>query len=572
MTIAVNPATQPKVSRRRRKLSLQYSAYFIHSLMGLKLTLLLTVVLLSGALATVQQEIDWLLYDEMRAQVQQERLGAGELLDKLQAAYPDNGMFFFRTAEDYPHLNAYARYIDNQGGWRQAWIDPYSGEVTGDTVLLTVGQFIGFLHATLFLPAIGNSVVNALGLLVLISLITGLIAVPKFWRYFLVWPRRGNLRVFLGDLHRLVGLWSLWVVLIIGVTGSWWFYQDPFVKYFGVPDVVAAHREAPVLEPHQLSELAVTGVPVALTAAQVVERVTAAYPDLQINVINPPEYNAELYEVIGKRDEWLLSEWKGDRVFVHPYTGEIIATYATAEFSPVQRFDLAMQPLHYGTWANKSTDITVKVIYLIGGLAMSFLAISGLIVSYKRVRRAAKKAQRYSLLRKRLLAFWKVVRPWGGPMGVFKYFNLFALIGICYGTSVALTLSEQGTRGSGYLYAEQSVGPWQVSMNAVAGLLEKDLPPIRPGVSTVLNASLSSEALQQIQFIYANVGEPLALEEVEEFIHGPIGAKHMELEVPEQIDEETLLWVTAVDWQGQVYRRAWPLLPNGELTYKAQQN
>ena len=62
-----------------------------------------------------------------------------------------------------------------EGGFRAVWFDPYSGVVTGDTPFITVGRFINILHTNLFLPAIGRYVVNAFGLLMLISIVTGLI-------------------------------------------------------------------------------------------------------------------------------------------------------------------------------------------------------------------------------------------------------------------------------------------------------------------------------------------------------------------------------------------------------------
>lgn len=571
MTTALrNDQVTRSIDKKKKKLSQRYLAYLIHNFVGLKLTLLLIVVLLTGAIAVVQQEIDWLIYDEMRAEVQTERLNPGELLDRLQAAYPNNGLFFFRTSEDYPHLNAFARFIDDNGGWRHAWIDPYSGEVKGDTALLSIGQFIGFLHATLFLPAVGNSVVNALGLMVLISLITGLMTFPKFWRFFFKAPRTGSVRVFLGDLHKLVGLWSLWIVLIIGITGSWWFYQDPFVKYAGAPAIVEPYPQKPLLSYEDLDSLAQSGVPARKSVAELVDVVQAAYPDLHIKVINPPEHNADPYEIVGSNDEWLVSEWTGQRVMVHPYSGEIVEAFMIDDLTAMQRTDIAMRPLHYGTWATGKSDLIVKIVYLLGGLAMTFLAVSGLVISYKRTRKAAKKVHQHHPLMVRLVHVWRIVRPWGGPMGVFKYPNFIAIAGVVMGTGIALTLSDQGTKGSGFLYQQQTLGPWQVSMNAVAGLLEKDLPPIRAGAMTNLNVTLSPEALQEIKFIYARVGKPRTMRAPGTLIHGPVGAKHVHLNIPKRINNNSQLWLTAETWNGEFYQAQWNLMPNGTTTVDAR--
>ncbi|WP_286237492.1 PepSY-associated TM helix domain-containing protein [Neptuniibacter halophilus] len=571
MTTATTDPRTASVAKKKKRYSKQYLAYLVHSFVGLKLTLLLTVVLLTGALAVFQQELDWLIHPEMRAEVQEERLNAGELLDRLQAAYPDNGMFFFRSSENHPYLNAYARYIDADGGYRHAWIDPYSGEVKGDTVLLSLGQFLGFLHATLFLPAIGNSLVNGLGLLVLISLISGLIAVPKFWRYFFKLPRCGNLRVLLADLHRLVGLWSLWLVLIIGVTGSWWFYEDPFVKYFGAPELVEPMPRKPLLSYEDLEQFQNGVTPQMISAQEAVQRVLSRYPDWQVDVINPPEHNSDPYEVIASGDNWLLSEWRGNRVMVHPFSGEILETHAVNDLSAMQRTDLAMRPLHYGTWAvTGGPDLLVKTLYFIGGLGMTFLAMSGLLISYKRTRKAARKAAVRSGLSRKLRTLVQWVKPWGGPMGVFKYLNILALVGIIMGTGIALSLSSEGTKNSGFIYSEKAIGPWRVSMNAFAGLLEKNMSPIRPGGKTNLNVQIDAQALKAIKFLYVRVGKPRTLRAPGTLIHGPIGAKHVHLQLPKQIDQQSQLWLTAITWQGEAYQTAWSLLPDAEETIDAR--
>lgn len=567
MTIAVNKEPLERTKAKKKKLSKQYTAYLIHSFVGLKLSLLLTVVLFTGALAVFQQELDWLIYPEMRSEAQAQRLNSGELLDRLQAAYPDSGMFFFRTSENYPHLNAYARFINPEGSWRHAWVDPYSGEVKGDTVLLSVGQFLGLLHATLFLPAIGNSLVNALGLFVLLSLISGILCFPKFWRYFLKKPRTGNMRVFLIDLHKLIGLWSLWIVLIMGVTGSWWFYQNPFVSHLGAPKIVDDYPTKPLLSHEDLASFGANGAPARLSAAEIVSKVRLAFPDLQINLINTPEHNADPYEVVGNSGDILLSEWRGDRIIVHPYSGEIVAVFPAEDLNFIQRTDLAMRPLHYGTWAERGAqDVVVKLFYFVGGLAMTFLSVSGLIISYKRTRKAARKVKEHSLLVQKFRSSWPAIKPWGGPMGAFKYLNVLALVGAILGTGAALSLNDGGIKGTGFVYKEKSLGPWTVSMNAFAGLLEKDLPPIRDGAQTNINVDLPKEALDEIKFMHIRVGKPRTLRAPGSLIHGPVGAKHVHLRLPKKIKENSELWLTAETWAGEFHQASWSLMPDGKET------
>jgi len=554
---------------RKRKFSWQYSAYLIHSFVGLKLTLLLTVVLATGAIAVIAQEIDWLIYSEMRSPAQEERLNSGELLDRLQAAYPDKGLSFFATNIEHPNTSARARMTQDDGGFRYAWINPYSGEVMGDTPLLTVGKFLGFLHGSLFLPVVGRAVVNAFGVLTLISLITGLIAYPKFWRYFLKAPRTGNLRVLLADLHKLVGLWSIWFVLIIGITGSWWFYKYPMIKVFGAPNPVPAYDTKPLLSYEQLDALG-KEMPQQLSNAEVVDIAKAAYPNLEIRMLIPPQHNAEPYAVSGHFDEWLTNNLS-NTVYINAYNGEITSTEMVAERHPLQRFDMAMGPLHYGTWGNSGNqDLIVKLVWFLFGLLMTGLAVTGLIINVKRCRRAARITLARSGVKRYLKKTWLVVRPWGGPMSGFKYINFLALLGILAGSGIAISIANNGTKGSGFQYLAKPLGEWNIKVNAVAGLLERDLPPIRPGYRVTFYVDMPEAARKALKFVHVRIGKPRTLRAPGTLVAGPRGFQAAEMILPKRIRDNAKLWVTAQAWDGTVYQTSWPLMPDGKETIDAR--
>lgn len=556
--------SRPKV---KRKWNRQYLAYLIHSFAGLKLTLLMTIVLASGTLAVLSQEIDWLLMPEMRVSPTSERIDSGELFDTLQAAYPEQGLSFFQTNENHPHTAAFARYNDENGGFRYAWIDPYSGEVTGDTPLLTVGRFLSFLHATLFLPVIGRSLVNAFGLLTLISLVAGLLAYPKFWRFFFKKPRTGNTRVFIADLHKLVGLWSIWFLLIIGISGSWWFYKTPFVRFMDAPNPVEPYPSKPLLSYEQLDKLG-TETPTPLTGAQITQIVQDKYPNFQIDMLNAPEHNADPYQVTGSFGEWLVRTGGGSTVYVNPYDGDIVKTIDVREYTPLQRFDRAMGPLHYGYWAKSGTaDLVVKLVWFSFGALMTGLAVTGLIINLKRTRRGARIVMARTPALKALKKSWHLAKPWGGPMGVFKYINILMLVGIGVGCSIAITLGSQGVKDTGFSYSEKALGPWKVSMNAYAGLLEKDLKPIRPGISTNLAVNIGKQALHEIKFLHVRVGKPRTIRAPGTLIHGPLGSKHAHFKLPQKIRDGARFWITAQTWSGEVYQTSWPMMPDDKETF-----
>lgn len=563
-TVSQDIKTTPS-SKTRKKMSGQYIAFLIHSFFGLKVTLILTLVLASGTLAVIAQEIDWLLMPEMRVSPIENRLNEGELLDRLQAAYPENGLSSFQPNHDFPYTAASAMFNDSNGGFRNAWINPYTGEVQGDTPLLTVGNFLNFLHTTLFLPVVGRSVVNAFGIFTIISLIAGLIAAPNFWRYFFRMPRLNNMRAFLSDFHKTVGVWSIWFLIIIGVSGTWWFYQVPLVLYADAPRLHEPYARKPILDYAELDKFG-EQAPKALSAKEIIDIVKREYPDFKITILTPPEHNADPYQVMGSRGEWLI-RGGGNRIWINPYDGTIIDQALVKENSFMQRFDMAMHPLHYGTWAvSGPADLLVKFIWFIFGALMTALGVTGLIISYKRTKRSARIVAKRSPAIKKLIKTWQIVRPWGGPMGIFKYLNVAMLVGVGFGTSVVLTLAAQGVSNAGFEYTPKSLGPWQVKVNAFAGFLEKDLPPIRDGRRTNFSVDLPKESLPEIKFIYARVGKPRTLRAPGTLIHGPMGAKHVHYQLPKKIRDNAELWITAITWSGEVYQTNWPLMPDGKET------
>ena len=273
--------------KRRKKLSAQYIAWLIHSFFGLKLTLALALVLFTGAIAVLAEEIDWLVYPEMRVERQpgQVHLSPGQIVDNIKKSHPDLGVYYVQTYPDRPYLAAQVDFDRPDGSWGKLWINPYTGEINGELDYLTPGRFFGNLHGDLFLGRPGRILVNFTGVLVLLALVTGLIAYPKFWRYFFSKPRTGNLRVFLGDLHKFIGLWSLWIVVCIAISGSWWFYRFPLAFYTDMPLLVEPMKPKPLLDYDRIPER-----PKTISVAELVTETEKTYPDLKVHIVRPPEH------------------------------------------------------------------------------------------------------------------------------------------------------------------------------------------------------------------------------------------------------------------------------------------
>jgi len=159
--MGTEPAGDPATDARRRQRRSRIW-FTIHSLVGVKLYLLLAVILISGTLAVFAREIDWLLIPEMRVTPTGERASPGALIAALREAYPRVGLLegFFQTNAEHPRTAARAVGVSFEHGVRAYWIDPYRVTVTGHTSILSPGYVLAQLHAGLFVPVIGNALVS----------------------------------------------------------------------------------------------------------------------------------------------------------------------------------------------------------------------------------------------------------------------------------------------------------------------------------------------------------------------------------------------------------------------------
>lgn len=552
--------------KRRKLLSSQYLAWFIHSFIGLKLSLVMTLVLLSGALAVLAEEVDWLIYPEMRVERQpgQEHMNPGQIEAAIEPYFPNLGVYYVEVYPDRPYLAAQVDFDRPDGSYGKIWVNPYTGEIQGELDYLTPGRFLSRFHGSLFLDTPGRILVNFFGVLILISLVTGLIAYPKFWRFFLKKPRRGNTRVFLADLHKLVGLWSLWIVLLMAVSGTWWFYQYPLVWYLNAPNPIVPRMPEPVLSREKMEEL--TGEPRFLPSEQIIAAAEKIYPELKVTIIQPPEHNAGNYTLRGLMGEWLVPAWSSNYLYMNPYTAEVSAIDKVADATLGQRFDMAMQSLHYGNWGYSAAHIPIKILWCVGGLAMTFLSVSGLLISYKRARKSARKLKKHhwafnhfsESVTEKQHKIWQIVRPWGGPMSVLKYANILVIVGVVVGFIQFFNTQTSGDN-TGYFYADKALGPWMVS--ARASVDGPGQAPVRPGMRTSLMVNIPFDALDKVKFFHARVGKPRTLRAPGTLISGAQGAKGVSLRIPKRANEKSELWITAETWSGEFYQVSWPLFP-----------
>lgn len=350
--------------------------FWLHQLFGLQLSLFLGVVCLTGTLATLSHEIEWLLWPEVRAQADGPRQTWGMQWEAARAAHPQwkwTGIGRGGTNEE-SYLATVVRAEDAAGADVAVYVDPLTAQVQGRHHGVTLHAFLRGLHYYFFVP--GNLMfyaVTSLGVVLLGSLVTGLLVYRKFWRGLVRMPRRGlGSRVFWGDLHRLGGLWSTWFIAVIGVTSVWYLIERAGVDF---------EQPTPRLTPPlMLSErVAPDGATIDAWAA-LAER---SLPGLRITSIYLPFGPTGVVTVQGQRDAWLVRD-RTNAVFIDPRSHQVVGVRSTHTIGAAERWVHTADPLHFGNFG----ALGVKLLWAMFGGVLCLLAFSGALIHAKRTVRA----------------------------------------------------------------------------------------------------------------------------------------------------------------------------------------
>jgi uncharacterized iron-regulated membrane protein len=514
----------------------------VHNWLGLKLALVLAVVLLSGTLAVFRFEIDRLVYPELRVIPAPSLASLDAIVAAVKAAYPDWGL-----GDDIPtgvgagHLAIGIVGVSPDRGVRTIWVDPYRAAVQGDTPLVTPGFFLAKLHRDLFIPEWGIVIVCALAIVVAVSLVTGLIAYRRFWLGFLRRPRLRNLRILMIDLHKLVGLWTLWFSIVIALTGLWYFWTLVGEEKLGFPQAVE-RRALPDPGDGRLQALGPTA-PEPVPLATALARATALYPDFIATYVTLPGRHGAPLVFHGNRGEVLALN--ATAIAVDSFSGEVLGANLASDAPLSHRIGAMVNPLHYGDFGG----LLSKTVWCLFGLLLSGVAITGVAIFWARTSRAAVRLMP-SLLR----AF----HPWRGAMGWLKPLNWAVLVVAAIGAVLTAQFYSQGLATLPARYAPQDVGPWRLGATLLAGLGDAS-DPLKPAARVVAVVQYCPGCWDDIRRLWVDVGPaPPADGDWGQRVQGRPGFASARVMLPDDLGGQRL-WITAEGWDRRVHRSGWVL-------------
>ena len=350
-------------------------------------------------LATVSNEIDWLIQKDMRVSPR-DALNDGEpqpvswqtMTDAIKIHAPEDTLLAISHMQgDY--LAYRARMMTPHGFLYFVHVNQWTGEVTGTSHPITVQRFFRDLHRYIFMPSIlGLPIVTSMAFILAISLYTGLKTTRK-WRKTMTSVRtdRGS-RAFVADAHKAVGLWAVWFILLMIVTSIWYLVEFGFnIANVAADTHLAFEPERPKISETRLQEYG--DIIESRRTEDIVKSAHLAFPELKITSILFPFSPSQTITVLGKRNNPLLRS-RANRVFLDPVSLAPIKVQRSEEIGWVAWLNETADPLHFGFFGG----LTTKLIWFVFGLGLTGLSITGVWMTWKKLRsRAISRAQFFTM-------------------------------------------------------------------------------------------------------------------------------------------------------------------------------
>jgi len=334
----------------------------------------MTLVILTGTLAVVADELDWLVHSELRVQPGSERVG-WDVMERAVREYAPQDMLRMLSAgeEDYFAYRALMSDITNKTYY--LYVDQWTGEVTGTTSALTLQRFLRDLHRYLFLPSIiGLPLVTTMAVVLLISLYTGL-KTARNWRQLATRIRLNKgARVAIGDFHRAAGLWGVWFVALIIITAFWYFAELSFAV-----GGVRFEPERPGVSTERIAEYG--RVIEDADAGTLVAAAIEAFPGFKPTEIQFPTRAQLAVTVLGRKDDVLVRK-RANRVFLDPVDASVIRVQRSTDINWLAYLNEIADPLHFGSFGK----LTTKLIWFVFGVLLTAMSLTGVLLTWKRVK------------------------------------------------------------------------------------------------------------------------------------------------------------------------------------------
>jgi uncharacterized iron-regulated membrane protein len=341
---------------------------FVHKWSSLVSTLFLLMLCITGLPLVFKHEIDEALLHAAWAPARPDgpKLSLDEVLATALARHPGDVPAFISFDVDRPVVNVTSRAPDApEGRFNFQPIDQSSGEVAPLVAGHPVTEFLLQLHTDMFLGLPGMLFLGAMGLLLIVAVVSGVVLYAPFMRRLPFGTVRASKagRTRWLDWHNLLGaVTSAWV-LVVGVTGVVNTLATPITAYWkdtALKELTEAY-DAPVALARRSS------------LDHAVRRAQAALPGKALQFVAFPgtAYSTDHHYAVFFHGDTPLTAHLTTPALIDARTGELAAVAPTPWY--VKTLSLS-QPLHFGDYGG----MPLKILWALLDFATIVILGSGL--------------------------------------------------------------------------------------------------------------------------------------------------------------------------------------------------
>lgn len=333
--------------------------YLIHKYTGLCAGLLIFILGITGSVLVFHKELDrW----QLRNYIQLENTGPVSVdtgYRHVSAKYSDWDVRLIRFSEK--RNEALVFQLRKPEERLLAFVHPSNGNLIRVIPQSeTVVYWILKLHYTLISGLAGEIIVLSAGIFFIISLLTGLFVYRKVLLKTLLFRVRFSVRnsnSFYSSLHRYVGVWSLLLNLLMGLSGL-------IISY----EVVSAG-----LKKQEMPQIALPEIGISIDGV---------LKDIQLNV---PDFKAEYirFPLNSSQDLSIAGSYKKNSPFYSKYYNVIKVDIKTGKYTEVNsanNLSSLARGIHFVEYGNG----LIKVIFVLVGLSAGILSLSAYLIWIRR--------------------------------------------------------------------------------------------------------------------------------------------------------------------------------------------
>lgn len=354
--------------------------FSVHSFTGIITGLMLFLICWTGTFAVLSTEFDWLVTPELRQPVS----GQNNWPAIWQGSYgqPDSKTFFV-VAPPYAGMPAAALIKRPDEGFRLRLLEPATGETVALVSAYTLQRFFRDMHRRIFYPMPwGVYIVGFFGLTLLMSLTAALVFYKHWWRRFFQFKAK-NLRSLLSSAHKTLGLWSIWFIIVISVTGLWYVFESVRVEFIdGVINYAGDEKNSVIAVDNPRSG------DIEIDAENAFKELQKVYPELDITLVQAQD-GGILYAQ--GQTGWPVVRDRANQIFYDTVTYSTLYQQTAGDLPIYWLWADMADPLHFGNFAG----LPVKIIWFIFGLILSGIILTGTYLHARRVQQHIGDSRQY---------------------------------------------------------------------------------------------------------------------------------------------------------------------------------